>query len=71
MNFHKLNAVKNEVVEDQGVTVLYYEGKFLDKYPIMAFTLYEESLHSRTKLYKYFLSENILRMSYQLVRKIF
>lgn len=65
--FHKLNAFQNEAAEEIGITVLYHEGVFRENYHIMAITLCDESLKDRIKKNSYFLPENVLRMSYQLV----
>lgn len=65
--YYKLDAFKNETVEKMGIATLYYKGKFKNKYPILAVTLCDESLNDKIIKVKYFLPENILRMTYQMV----
>lgn len=61
------------MAEELGVTVNFYEGEFLGKYPIIAITLCEETLENKRMKNgllineKFFLPENVLRIAYQLV----
>lgn len=69
--FGHIEAVKNEAVEQFGIVVLYYEGIFEGKYPVIAITLCDQSLADKYMEYGPFLPENVLRIYCQLVSAYF